>query len=281
MKINLNEIDSCTDFFTREDIKDEVIEEYSELIADGVEFPPIKVFKDEKTQKYTKIDGFHAYHAALKAGLDSIDIEVIDKKSELDRFIEGLKNNAKHGLPLTSKDRRKNIVRILSNKDGWDWSDAHISKIVGTSDRTVANVRKTLTPKFSGSDNTRKYVDEDGEVRTIDISKSKTHKQDNSPGLSQIANKIIEDAQKSAEQNVPAQEFEESELSQDQRLGLLEPMKELQKQCLEYSKSFSSVNDRKEPVSKNSLIKLESMLTDLQKQAMKLAKLLREIKESI
>ena len=248
MKVSIKEIDNSTNFFTRDKIDDNVVDSYSKLISDGVEFPPIKVYKDEKTQKFIKISGFHTYHAVLKVNRETIEVEVTDKVSDLDRLAEGMESNSKHGIPLSTKERRKNLERILSFPESWEWSNPIIAKIVGVSDRTVSNVKKSLpSPKISEMDtikcirNGKEMVQKKRATQSLPDGKEtglfQQYKTTSQGMLPPPENSI----QSAAHPNVflfnnndqAPESKEEKEVTLDQRISLLPQLKELQKMCVD------------------------------------------------
>ena len=60
------------------------VQRYSELMSEGVEFPPVIVFDDG--DKLYLADGFQRVHAALKAGFTEINTEV-HKGSQRDALL--------------------------------------------------------------------------------------------------------------------------------------------------------------------------------------------------
>ncbi len=109
----------------------EKVEEYTEMIQEGVEFDPISVWK--KGNEYWVIDGVHRLSAHKKAGKTTIKAKLVECKDELDYRIKAIQANLKHGLAL-AKEERPLLAQILY-KEGL--SQEEIRKIFGISDRTL------------------------------------------------------------------------------------------------------------------------------------------------
>ena len=118
------------------------VQEYSEALAAGANFPPVIVFSDGDS--YWLSDGFHRFEAHQSAGLAEIDAEIRDgglRDAKL--FAAGA--NADHGLRRTQADKRNSILALLTDPEWRNWSDKEIARRTGTSDKTVAKVRRELS----------------------------------------------------------------------------------------------------------------------------------------
>ena len=60
----------------RAEIDRTVLENYVQLLVDGVRFPPVVAFRDGNVVWLA--DGFHRWHAHKVIEADGIDVEVID-----------------------------------------------------------------------------------------------------------------------------------------------------------------------------------------------------------
>ncbi len=118
----------------------EKVEEYAEMIKNGVEFDPILVWKNPKDGKYWIIDGNHRYLAHQKAGKTYLQAKLKDLKDEKEFRKEAIKANLKHGIPLKPKEKLIN-ARILY-QDGTPIDE--IALIFGVSERTINNWIKDL-----------------------------------------------------------------------------------------------------------------------------------------
>lgn len=281
MEIKIDDVDSSTQFFSREEIDIDLVAHYSELLESNIKLPPITVRKDELTGKYIILDGFHTFHASLRTGVESIEAVLTDKVTELDCFIEAIQKNSKHGKPLTTKDRRINIIRILNFDESWEWSNQIIASIVGASDRTVANIKDEhpSSPKFSGMGAVKCF--RNGKPHTV------THRRDENPnegGSAPATDQSHKDqvTPNNSYSGEPNTQVEEPELiTTDQRIDLLIQMKSLQQKCNEYAKAFNVVNDGKERVTLTVIDKLKSQLTELHDLSSKMIQHLAQLEERI
>ena len=114
------------------------VEEYKELIEEGVEFDPISVWEREDG-RYWVIDGVHRIEAHKRAGLGRIKAKLVKCKDELDYRIKAIQANLKHGLALAKGERP--ILAQMLYKQGLD--EEAIRKVFGVSERTL---RRWLKP---------------------------------------------------------------------------------------------------------------------------------------
>ena len=115
--------------------KPERVEEYAEMILNGVEFDPIKVWKNPKDGKYWVADGNHRIQAHLKAGKEIIKAKFIDCKDELDFRRKAIEYNLKHGIPLTREEKIENARALYLQGD----TPEDIARLFGVSVRTIYN----------------------------------------------------------------------------------------------------------------------------------------------
>jgi len=117
---------------------EEKVEEYKELLEEGVEFDPIQVWEREDGQ-YWVVDGVHRVEAHKRAGRERIKAKLIKCKDELDYRIKAIQANLKHGLALAQGERPE-LARILYRQG---MKEEEVRKVFGVSQDTV---RKWLAP---------------------------------------------------------------------------------------------------------------------------------------
>lgn len=97
--------------------------------------PPILV--ERSTMRV--IDGMHRLHAAMASGQKTIEVEFFEG-CERTVFVQAVKANITHGLPLSLADRRAAAKRIIELYP--EWSDRMVAASSGLSDKTVAAIRR-------------------------------------------------------------------------------------------------------------------------------------------
>ena len=128
----------------RIEMSESVIADYAEAMERGDEFPAILVFYDEAKNHYILVDGFHRYHAHMKAKPnDPILAEQHMGTAEAAQWAS-LAANKSHGLQRTNADKRNAIKRALIHPRGCQLSNRKIAKHVGVNDKTVAALRCEL-----------------------------------------------------------------------------------------------------------------------------------------
>ncbi|GHH91986.1 hypothetical protein GCM10017779_24430 [Streptomyces capillispiralis] len=139
-----------------------VNEDHVRVLADSTaEFEPILV---ARTAGHV-VDGMHRLRAAMLRGQRYIDVRYVDG-SPGDLFLQSVKANTRHGLPLTLKDRKAAVARILTSHP--HLSDRAIAAIAGVSPKTVgaARARRALADSIAQP---HARVGRDGRARPVDI----------------------------------------------------------------------------------------------------------------
>ncbi|TDD38199.1 streptomycin biosynthesis protein [Actinomadura sp. KC06] len=87
------------------------------------------------------IDGMHRLRAAKLKGEDAVRVEFFEGTGEA-AFIEAVKSNVRHGLPLSMEERRAAAERIILSRQ--NMSDRAIAECTGLSAKTVSGIRARL-----------------------------------------------------------------------------------------------------------------------------------------
>lgn len=120
----------------------ETVNDYAELMAEGVEFPPVTVYFDGA--EYWLADGFHRYHAAKQLALAELTADILKGDSRAAR-LHAASANATHGLPRTNDDKRRAVLLLLNDPAWAQWSDREIARRCVVGHPLVAKVRASLT----------------------------------------------------------------------------------------------------------------------------------------
>ena len=123
----------------------------------GGQWPPVVVW----TEDNSVIDGTHRVVAAQRLGIRTLPVLWFQGSAD-DAYIEAVRCNSRHGLPLTSGDRARAVKRILD--DHPEWSDRRISDICAVAAKTVAGLRDGLDPTMRGLGS---RVGKDGRCRPV------------------------------------------------------------------------------------------------------------------
>ena len=98
-------------------------------------WPPLLVWARERE---LVLDGAHRLAAARRLGHDTVQVVAFDGDAD-QAFVEAVRHNIGHGLPLTIADRTRASDHILRRHP--DWSDRRIAEVCGLSPHTVAKLR--------------------------------------------------------------------------------------------------------------------------------------------
>lgn len=131
----------------RAGLDEATVKHYAELMREGTEFPALTVFDDG--DKLWLADGFLRDAAAERAGLQVFPCEV-KKGSRRDALLFSIKANARHGLKLSSKAKRRAVEQLLSDEEWSRWNDSEIARLAGVSHPLVTRMRQELRPESAG-----------------------------------------------------------------------------------------------------------------------------------
>jgi ParB-like chromosome segregation protein Spo0J len=123
-------------------------------------WPPILVRREDRSV----VDGQHRVAAARRLDLRSLQVTWFDGSAE-DAFVEFVRCNVGHGLPLGLSERRSAATRILRSHP--ERSDRGIASVCGVSPKTVARLRADLA-STAPLDLPSRRVGRDGRVRPVD-----------------------------------------------------------------------------------------------------------------
>jgi len=108
------------------------------------------------------VDGVHRYHAALMLGRARIRCLFFDGDPE-DAFIEAVRRNVDHGLPLSLRERQQAAIRVLNYRT--IWSDRRIAVLCGLAPSTVRRLRECSTVQIT---QLNRRQGRDGRIRPVD-----------------------------------------------------------------------------------------------------------------
>jgi hypothetical protein len=133
-------------------------ERHVELLMECVDtWPPIVVWGEDQVV----VDGCHRVEAARRLGRQSV-VGLRFLGSPEEAFLEAIRRNVSHGLPLSVADRRRAARRVLMRNP--DWSDRRIASLCGLSDKTVGRIRRVGSLGIVPVD---RRVGRDGKIRPV------------------------------------------------------------------------------------------------------------------
>jgi ParB-like chromosome segregation protein Spo0J len=123
-------------------------------------WPPIVV-----TEDHVLIDGHHRFAAARLLEWDQISA-VVFKGSRADAYVEAVRSNIAHGMPLTLSERRSAGREILAVHPAW--SDRRIAGSCGLSAKTVKRLREECEASEDCPSAHHARAGRDGRIRPVD-----------------------------------------------------------------------------------------------------------------
>lgn len=142
LRLRLNQVVRDPELQARVQADPSTVARYRELFAMGVDMPASVVF-ETSPGVYLVADGFQRLEAAEKEGRDELDFDVrAGSREEAVLYAAGA--NSRHGLPMTTADKRRAVTLLLRTERGRTWSDRKIAEHCGVSAPFVATVRREL-----------------------------------------------------------------------------------------------------------------------------------------
>lgn len=134
-------------------LDNEAVQRYAEAIKDGAVLPPVVLFYDAASESYFLADGFHRRAAYRLLGRTTINV-VIHIGTLRDAVLYSVGANAEHGLPRSNDDKRRAVMRLLTDPEWAQWSDNKIAKACHVHHSTVGEYRKSIlrNPQDSAPD---------------------------------------------------------------------------------------------------------------------------------
>lgn len=141
---------------------DGVVQEYRELLEDGVDLGPLEVVEEvvitpdtplkdcPTTGRLILVDGFHRWAAHRRLGREMVRCR-IRRGDELTALLLAAQSNAARGLRYTHADKVKIIEMFLAAlaERQITWSDVQLARHVGVHRRTVAKVRENISSRLN------------------------------------------------------------------------------------------------------------------------------------
>ena len=168
-KLNLDVIRIDGDTQPREELDQEMVVEYAELMRDGIKFPPVKVFFDGSN--YWLVDGFHRYFATKSNGSVSIEAEIKEGTQREAQLQSMTANSTQRGKPPTAKDKRRSAIRMIRDAEWGEWANTKIAEWIGISAMTVGRLKIAMKEKKPEE---VKYINKHGKETLMKIGNLKT-----------------------------------------------------------------------------------------------------------
>ena len=137
----------------RDQIDQSVVQEYAELMREGIVFTPVKVMFDGS--HYWLVDGFHRYFSCQAANLPMILCDVQNGTQELAQF-RAMAVNREHGLKRNNATKTKVVQAALIHPMSCEMSDTEMARHCGVSTPFVGAIRRPEV-KAKQSENIEKH----------------------------------------------------------------------------------------------------------------------------
>lgn len=121
-------------------LNEAVVADYAAaLLGDGAVFPPLKVIHHE--EQLLVVDGWHRYHAHVRAGLADVEVEV-SPGTRRDALLAAIQANTSHGLQRTMADKRRAVQALLRDEEWCGMSSRELARLASVSHTFVDETRK-------------------------------------------------------------------------------------------------------------------------------------------
>jgi hypothetical protein len=141
---------------------------YAGLMAEGVEFPPVRVWFDG--EEYWLSDGFHRVEAARRAGLHQIAVEII-QGTLADAQWDSFSANATHGIRRTRADLNLIISRALGHQRATGIRTNCLARHIGIPESTLRRWRNATSSQVDEDRSPVRIVARNGTTYQMDTSR--------------------------------------------------------------------------------------------------------------
>lgn len=149
----------------RASLNEGIIAEFTELMNEGVEFPPGRAWFDG--ENYWLSDGFHRLSAAERAGAEVFSVIVMEG-TLIDARWDACGANVAHGLRRTQEDVAIAVRRALEHPNAKSLSNAAIARHLGLPEATLRRWRRRLFS--SDGEASVRIVERKGQTFEMDVS---------------------------------------------------------------------------------------------------------------
>jgi len=170
----------------RQSLDGRLIKEYSELMAAGVEFPPVTVWFDGR--RHWLSDGFQRIEAAERIGVVEILAEV-RRGTQTDAQWHSYGANSVHGLRRTRKEVALAVQRAIKHAKATKLSNVQLAKHLGIPESTLRRIRGRLSSPNGEDSNGVRIASRAGklyQINTMSIGKNRTKSQERSRSVAQL-----------------------------------------------------------------------------------------------
>jgi hypothetical protein len=131
---------------SRAELDQAVVDDYAELLENGISLPPIDVFWDDKDHWIA--GGWHRYWAHKKLGHKVVPCKV-HKGGLREAVLFSCGDNAAHGLRRSAADKRKAVETLLKDREWSKYSNRKVAEVCHVSYEFVRRMR----PEAHSTDN--------------------------------------------------------------------------------------------------------------------------------
>jgi len=96
------------------------------------------------SETYYLADGFHRIAAAILADFQEFPVEV-KQGNKRNAILYSVSCNASHGLRRTNADKRKAVLKLLTDEEWGKWSNREIARQCAVSEFMVRSLRDELS----------------------------------------------------------------------------------------------------------------------------------------
>lgn len=139
MKIDLIEATQATQ--VRKKIHKDTVDLYQADIESGAVMPAVTAFAEDGSARHILADGFHRLMAAVNAGRDEIEVDILPGGMH-EALVYALSANRAHGLRRSNADKINAVEMALKDPEISKHTQTEIADICGVSLRTVQRVEQ-------------------------------------------------------------------------------------------------------------------------------------------
>jgi len=151
-RIRLDNIEATAATQVRVRLDRGIIDQYTEDLKNGADFPPLTIFREENTERNIMADGFHRQRAFVNNEREDVGCFIYPGGMR-EALIHALGSNSEHGFRRTNSDKRHAVQMALKDPELSLLQQGEIADICRVHRNTVRRIQNDLLSEDSSNGN--------------------------------------------------------------------------------------------------------------------------------
>jgi hypothetical protein len=151
-RIRLDNIEATAATQVRVRLDRGMIDQYTEDLQNGANFPALDIFREENTERNVLADGFHRHRAFVNCEREDVGCFIYPGGMR-EALIHALGSNSEHGFRRTNADKRHAVEMACKDPELSQLSQNEIADICRVHRNTVRRIQNDLLSQDSSNGN--------------------------------------------------------------------------------------------------------------------------------